>query len=467
MLVMLFLICTPVGAQPQGASVPPNLDIKKRHFYDSLTMFFRAYGEGSTESQLTLGDCIKIAEDNSNDLSIARSKTRSAADRIEEVKSAQNPQLSASAYYLKQGPIPSFTIPGFGGPIQLISDTNYDLKLTASYLISNFGLIDIAKKVAFLSYMQSKVDEDRVRADLELNVIRNFFTLVENEGFVTVAKRAISAKELQYKIAKANFDEGIFPKFEVIQASVGLKNAELSVVEAARGMELVRAQVRNLLGIQQTAALDVRRPAFLMYPTPELEKAIDVAFLNRPEMAQLDIAVDIARANVDLAANGKNPSILLVSTYDQMTEGFGRTPTAWTTSLNFQVPIFDGGTTWAKIKQAKESLTQAELARDQLKRNIALEVKSSHLSVIESRQKLDTAEANLEQAQEAYDIALVRYEEGIGTNLELDNALVNYLNANATVLSAYCEYERSWASLVHSMGLLLKGGYYDQGNGKN
>lgn len=451
------------GTETPKAILPRNLDLKRKHFLDSLTLFLQEYQQEAILDTFSLESCLKMAEENSNDLAIAISKSRAAADNIDKVKSQKNPTLSALGTYSRTGPIPQFNIPGFGGNIKIMNDVNYDLKFTAQYLITNFGTFENAKKVAYLNYIQTKVGEDRVKSDLDLKILESFFTVVETKGFVAVAMQAIKAKELQCNLAKANYEAGTFPKFEVIQANVGLKNAQLEVIKAAKRLELVKANMRNLLGLKQTKEFDIRRPRFILHPVPDLESAIKTAYENRPEVTQLDIAVDIATTNVDLAYSGYNPTLLLVTTYDYQTENFARTPTQWNLALNLQVPIFDGGLAWAQIKQAKEALLQAKLAREQLKRDIALQVKSAHLSVNESIKKMETAEANLEQAQEAYDIALVRYQEGLSTHLELDNSLVDWLNSHAALISAYCEYQRSWASLIYAMGLSLKGVYYEQG----
>lgn len=442
--------------------VPANLDVRKRHLYDSLTMFFQEFERGAVSNSLTVEQSMKISEQNSNDLAISESQTRSAADKIDEVRSLQNPTLGITGTYYKIGPIPEFVIPGSTNPVKLMSDSNYDLKFTAQYLLSNFGNLQNSKKAACLNFMQSKVGEDRVRSDLLLSVVLSFFNVVEKKGYMAVAEQGIRAKELQYKLARDNFEAGTFPRYEVIQANVGLKDAELLVIQSAKELELQKANLRKLLGLDQTAELDVRRPRFAQYPLPNLEECIELAYKERPEITQLQLAVEIAKVNVDLAYGGKNPVLLLVSTYDNQTQTFASTPSQWNLAFNFKIPVFDGGLTWAQVKQAKESLEQANLALAQLKRDIAFQVKSAHLSVMESIKKFDTAEANIEQATEAYDIALMRYQEGISTHLELDNALVVYLNAHANLLSAFCEYQRSWAALMYATGSSLKGVYYDQ-----
>jgi len=460
-LILLFVPSPFLGAEEYSRDFLPTLDIQKKHFYDTLTLFFVDYGESEEPGAMTVNECLRIAKENNLDLSIAASKSAQAAYKIDEVKSAQNPTLNGLGTYMQRGPIPQFSLPG-GGSLDVVNSSSYDTRLTAQYLISNFGILDNSKKIAYLNYIRSRVDEDRVLSNLNLDVLKTFFTIVETKGYVGVARKAIKARETQFSIAKAHYDEGVFPKYEVIRANVSLKQAEETIITAARVYELTKAQLIKILGLEQTVTVDVRRPRFEVYTLPELEYCIDQSYKYRPELIQLDIAVQIGKANVDLAGCGKNPTLLLTGTYDYQTPNFASPPSSWTAMFTVQVPIFDGGATYSRINQAKESYSQSILAKDQMKRDIALQVKSAHLSVIESLKKMDTAEANLDQAKEAYDIALIRFQEGVGTTVDLDNALVGYLQSNSSLLSAYCEYQRSWATLVNAMGYTVKGVDYEQ-----
>jgi len=459
-LILLSATSPSLTAEEYSRDFIPTLDIQKKHFYDTLTLFFDQYGETDEPGAMTINDCLRIAKDNNLDLSIAASKSAQAAYKIDEVKSAQNPTLTGLGTYMQRGPIPNMN---FGGmSFSMVNNSNYDTRLTAQYLISNFGILDNTKKIAYLTYIRNRVDEDRVLSNLNLEVLKTFFSIVETKGYVGVARKAIKARETQYSIAKAHYDEGVFPKYEVVRANVSLKQAEETIITAARAYELTKAQLVKILGLEQTVSIDVKRPRFEVYRLPELENCIEQSYKYRPELIQMDLAVQIGKANVDLAGCGKNPTLLLTSTYDYQTESIAAQPSAWTAMVSISVPIFDGGATYSKVKQAQEAYTQAQLSRDQMKRDIALQVKSSHLSVIESLKKLETAEANLDQAKEAYDIALVRYQEGVGTTADLDNALVGYLQSNSSLLSAYCEYQRSWATLVNAMGYTMKGVDYEQ-----
>ncbi len=459
-VILLVLQAAPAKGQ-ETYGIPSNLNIKDRHFYDALTIFYMNYGDPLQPGAMTIGQCLAMAEQNSNELAIAYSRTKEAGFKIDQVRSAQNPTLSAVTTLLDQGPVPVATIPG-AGSFPLGTAFNYDLKLTAQYLVTNFGLLDSSKKVAGLNYVRTKVDEARVMSNLNIETIKAYFTLYETKGFVAVAREGIHARETQYKIAKANYDEGVFPKLEVIRANVTLKQAQQDIISASKALELVKARLRTIMGIEQTKELDIQAPHFGAHTLPDLQETIDTAWKNRPEVTQMNLAVDIARTNIDVAIGGINPTLLLISNYDLKSESFGSSPSSWNTMLTLQVPIFDGGATWSKVQQSKEVLTQNISALDQLKRDIALQVKNAHIIVMESQKRMETEEANLEQAKEAYDITLLRYQEGIGTNVELDNALVSYLQSHSTLLQAFCSYQRAWADLLYSMGLPLKGVYNGQ-----
>ncbi len=432
----------------------PVFDVKTGHFYDVLTLLFRSIAPEDAQSAITLKESLEIAEKQSMSLANARSKVNELYYRVDEVKSAKNIIVGASGSATYSGPVQ--TIEFDGNTMALGSYMNWSSAVTAQYLISNFGLFEDARKMAWLSYLNAKLDEERLTEDLYSSVITSYMGALETTGLYVVAENAVELRKQQMEIAKAKYEEGISPKYDMLTTQVNLKEAEQSLITSRRAMELNKASLKNIMGLPQTQFLTVVRPIYFAKNDLDLPSAIDMAYKNRIEMAQMDMTVEIAKTNCDLAAQGKNPNLLFNGRYSLQSVGFGSSPYGWSTGFSLNIPIFDGGQTKAQLSQAKEVLKQSEYAREQTRRDIDLQVADALLRIDESRKKLQTAEASLDMARESYEISFVRYKESVGTFLELDSATVSYLQALVTLSSAYCEYERSQSNLLYSTGLLVK-----------
>lgn len=466
LLSAFFFSVSPACAQEQQEETPivkkqdcseiQVLDVESSHFHDSLTTLFKKL-EPENESSipvLTLKKSLEVAEKKSMALAIARSKIDEAYYKIDEVRSGKNIIAGITGNASYSGPIQ--TIEFEGTSMSLGSATNWSGAFTARYLLTNFGLIEDAKKSAWLNYMSVKLDEEKELTELYNSITTSYFGVLETSGLHIVAKNAVELRRQQLEVAQAKFEEGVSPKYDLLTAKVNFKSAEQDFNSSQRAMESNKSALKNKMGLDQSEDFFVLRPASISTEDTTLESSVDMAYQNRIELAQMDMVVDMAKKGFDIAAQGKNPSLLVNGSYSLQSVGFGKMPYAWSTALALDIPIFDGGETKAKMNQAKEQIKQAEYSREQLKRDLSLQVKDALLRISESKKKLQTAQAALDLAKETYEVSLVRYKENVGTFIELDSATVNYTSALADLSSAYCECERSQLNLLYSTGLLVK-----------
>jgi outer membrane protein TolC len=103
-------------------------------------------------------------------------------------------------------------------------------------------------------------------------------------------------------------------------------------------------------------------------------------------------------------------------------------------TLNFQMPLFDGGIRELDVQDQQENLIQAELQLEQLKKNVGLEVKRALLAVETLEATLATLKKEVTLAQENYRITAKQYGVGLATSLDV-NTTLNTLNQLRTQLT--------------------------------
>ena len=421
------------------------LNVKDKHFYDALSIFFGGIINDENGKTMTFPEVLHKAEENSIEIETAKSKTNEASYVLDEVQTAKNLTVSGTANL------------GYSQPVSTgVHEWNWSAGISTNYLLSNFGKFEDQKKMAWLSYISAKMDEERLLTELYKDVSSSYLTVLELEGLHIVAQSSVVLRKEQMKIAKAKYEEGISPKYDMLTSLVSLKNAEQSLITAKKSLDLSKANLLKMMGMPQTETINVLRPKYISNDQYLLEDAILLGYGNRIEMSQIDLAIKIAQTNLDLMSKGLAPSLYWTNSYTRQNENMGRKDYSFNSVINFSIPIFDGGYTKAKKNEAKEQLRQAELSKESLERNIALQIKDAILQVDESKQKLNTAEAATDMAKEAYLISLVRYKENVGTYLELDDSTTGYLNALSSLSSAYCNYERAQINLLYSLGIIVE-----------
>ncbi len=444
----------PPAGKPTENSVilKPALDVTGGHFYDVLTLFFSRVLPPSI-SDLTLSQALIIAQDNSLELKKAHSQREQSFYKFQELESGKRVKVSGTASLVYNGPLPSVEFAG--NKMALGNDKNWSTGLQAQYLLSNFGLFEDARRSAYLAYTVASFEEERVLAELYRKTINSYFDTLEDSGFYFVANQGLELRKKQYSTAELRFNNGVAPRYDLLTSRLAVKDAEQRVTSAYKSMEERKSLLKNILGLPQQREISITAPYYISNISQNLDENVSLAWCNRIELIQTDLSVELAKLGIDIAAQKKNPTLALNASYSLQSESFGRELYGWSATVALNVPVVDGGETKALVNQAKEVHKQSLLSREQLKKDLALAVQNALLRVEESRKKLETAEASIDAAQEAYDISYLRYREGIGTFLELDSSTVSYISSLVSLSSAYCEYERSKAHLLYTVGLLI------------
>lgn len=127
-----------------------------------------------------------------------------------------------------------------------------------------------------------------------------------------------------------------------------------------------------------------------------------------------------------------------------------------TAGLTFSVPIFDGLNKSYKIQQNKIKLEQIKFQRTLLENSIDTEVQQSRTNLENGVRSLQNQNENMSLAKEVYEVAKIKYQQGVGSNLEVveaDNdyktAQNNYYNALYVALISLVDYQKALGILTN------------------
>src|SRR5262249_57809851 len=125
---------------------------------------------------------------------------------------------------------------------------------------------------------------------------------------------------------------------------------------------------------------------------------------------------------------------------------------AWSATLAMTWPIFDGGNTIAKIREAKANLGAAELRIKQTALTIAQQVEQARVVVREAAQRIDAAKTAVASARENYRLAQGRFDVRVGTIIELTDAQLSLTQAHQTQAPGVADYRIGLARLDLAVG---------------
>jgi outer membrane protein len=445
----------------------------------------------------TVEQAIAVALERSPRLAQARERQTRSQESVQQQRARLRPQVSANASYTRLStalansgsggssgnssnpfPVGLQGSPPGSGSVQLtraeststggtglelgggsLNQTSFGFSLTQS--LDRWGVQRTLIHMGSLDEEIQRLDEARVKQELIFSVESEFYELLRTQEFVRVQAAAVTSSEESLRVSQEKEKAGSAAGFEVLRAETRLANQQQALLNARNQAAIARTNLTNTLGLAPTAALTPEGTTAL--PTvPELsrEKLLQIALEQRPEARQARLNQEKAVDAVRFAHQGTTPSLSLrlSGSYNPSPANAFTPKDAASLSLNFTVPLSDGGSTRAQVASARSDLRSARSQQEEYQNGIAKEVEQAVLSVEDARARLTSTAKTVEQSKEALRIAQVRLSTGIDTQLAVSDAQstlvqseVNHINARYDLLIVLARLRRTNAPKLESL----------------
>lgn len=438
-LVVLAAAASPARAQTQPQSAPP-----------------------PPPRALTLVEAITIALQQNQHLRVAAFEVNVARAQLGQAKGAQAPQVGAQATYTRtqqQGPTSiSFDDHGFTHTITLPagSPNLYDARLTVQYPLYTGGRIEAQIALAEANVKGAEATLERIKQQIVFTTRQAYFQLLLAQSGLEVAERGVAQAAETLRVARVRVAAGASPRFDEVQAQVALATARQTQVRSRNSIAQAVQALNAMLNLPLNTPL-VLRDSFVVRPVGDgVEQLVARALQSRPEFAELRARQAAAEAGIQLAESGGKPNVSAQATgsYSNtggLFAGAYATPN-WSIMLAATMSLYDGGITRERIREAQLRLQQLQATELQQKQLVELEVRQAFLNLQSAAEELAGADALVAQAQEALRIANVRFQSGVGTNLEVLNAQTSASQAEASRVQALFNYNLARATLERAVG---------------
>lgn len=273
---------------------------------------------------------------------------------------------------------------------------------------------------------------------------------------VVAAQRGLDQAKEGLRVAGARVSTGTAAQIEVLQAEVAVANAEQEVVRARTEVAAAHAGLNAALNQAQDAPLELVET---LEPRPvagTLAEAVARALRDRPEIAELQSRAAVVQASVEIAASGGRPHATVTAAYDLGNNG-GASPGVtggWSVTLGITLALYDGGLVRERVREAQLRLEQLKVMEAQARQQVELEVRQAWLALQQASGELQAASTAVRQGREAARLASVRYEAGVGTQLELLSAQASLAQAELGLSAARFGHNLARIRLILATGSL-------------
>ena len=325
------------------------------------------------------------------------------------------------------------------------------------------------------------------RGQLFLDVATAYYEVALSDRLVAIAQSTFDQAEATLKQVQAGFDAGTQPEFEVLRARVNRDNQRPIVIRQRLNRETALLRLKQLLDLPPT--MDVQMPDELGDETlaPPAPFASRVAAAERviseasdgataiaeglraplPSRAAVDSATaDVKRAEAafKLAQAQKMPSASINSSYVRVAYPGGYFPTGdfrtnWTIGASVQVPIMTGGRQKGDEAAARADVDESRARLQQVQELAGLDTRLSWAELLAARATWEASAGTVQQATRAYEIAEVRYQAGVSTQLELADSrlLLQQAQANRAQAARDVQVARARVALIADLPLNAAG----------
>lgn len=341
-------------------------------------------------------------------------------------------------------------MPGMDEGIEMGRTHNVQGGLQAALPLVNFSLwksLEISDAGVEMALQQAK----NSRWDSDMEVRKAYYmALLAQESMEAIAQSYENAR-LNYESVKKKFDQGLVAEFDLLRAEVSFAQIEPSMLQAQSANQLARKQLAVLMGLESQVEIelsDTWESLMAQLPPQESGWGMDSLVKHNPSLQLLQRQEAMLAQSVSLSRYSLLPSLSLGFGYHYSFAGNAwedfQKKKLWTpfssVSLNFSMPLFSGGKDYYNTKRAQADLLIRQLQNQDLYRQSALALSDQESKAQTAMQKMATTRRTEQSAQKGYDIAQKRYDSGLGTQLEINDAQLALMQARLQYTQSVYDY---------------------------
>ncbi|MDB6157060.1 MAG: efflux system, outer rane lipoprotein NodT family [Gammaproteobacteria bacterium] len=354
-------------------------------------------------------------------LRVAEARTRAALAQARVAQSLRLPQLDAKGSVTRERfPEQSIIPPPYGGSW----DTLSELQAALSWEIDFWGKNRAAYQQALGEARAAGLDTRAARLALSANIAHAYVQLERAYLQLDVAQATLQQREQIFKLTQDRNQAGVDSKLELRQAESALPAAREQIAQLQETIELTRNQLAALLGKGPDRGQSIQRPAASALAAVAIPSRVPSELLGRrPDILAQRWRVEAAQHGIDNAKAQFYPNVNLTAFAGFQILGAGSLVTAGNREIGVgpavSLPLFDGGKRRGNLA-ARDS--EYDIAVEQYNQAVAdglrevVDQLASFRSVDEQRSQ---QREGLATAQDAYDLATLRYREGVGNYLQV------------------------------------------------
>ena len=424
----------------------------------------------------TMEEAIDYAIEQNRQIDLKKLAIKDADAQILEYWAIGIPKVNGTVNYqhyvnLPITLLPADAFPPGGGPppmgdfieVQFGTKNNLQAQLELNTLLFDGSFFVGLKAQQMYKDLRQK-ELKQTKTEVEYNVTKAFLNVLVAEKNLEILRDNIKNLESNVEEVRASYEAGFAEKLDVDRLELSLRQLQTQLESVEVNAVIAKNLLKFQMGYPMNDPIEIAGDLEATFQA-DLVKSVDtearVEIENRPEydvaMQGLELnEVDIRRTKATYlpSINGfarHSESLQRNDLFDENAAGW-LPATIVGAGLNWQ--IFAGMDRKAKLQRAKIAKERSLKQVSQLEQSIKMEVQNARLQYNIAQRQLNDANQNLDLANEIYETTMTKFEEGVGSSIEVKQAESDYYNAQASYINKLYDLLIAYTDLRKANGTL-------------
>jgi outer membrane protein len=327
--------------------------------------------------------------------------------------------------------------------------------VVANQLVSDFGRTRSLEQSAKLHNASQNQNVTNTRAQVLVEVQQEYYRALASESVLKVARATLDLRRLTLRQVTALAQSSLRSTVDVSFAQVNESQAELDLFHAENDATASHARLAAAMGYDRDQPFSLSDEPLPPSLDPDVDALIGQAKRERPDLAALQLNREALDRFADAEKRLRNPTINVAAVAGLAPIRDNRLPESYSAAgVNVNIPVLNGGLFKARREEAESRAAAAAKDVQDLSLLIARDVRVAWLDANDAFRRLDVTARMVAQANEALRLAQARYDNALGSIVELNQAQLNQTSAEIAAASAKYDYLSARAALSYSTGIL-------------
>lgn len=440
-----------------------------------------AAGLAGAPQTFDLARTIQAGLQSSADVQTATRNVEIDRKRSDEAAAEGRPNVAASGTAIRYDQATKIAFGG-GPPIEILPTHQEILTFNVSNRFDITGQIRAASDQARLQSLADEFILSQVRNARILRAQTIYFNTLRAQHQVDVAQAALNNAQRQLQDATNLNAAGVGQRIDVLRAQTQVSTAQQSLTAAQNNLGIAETSFNDLVGQPLTAPERLLDPPGVILQQPvtdfprvgapdtkaqvplpdapqevsgiNIANSLENANRQRPEILQAQVNVRVAETGIKLSRAGLEPTFSLSAAgnyYPTPSFQFPRQRTAQLTAT-LNIPLYDGGATRDRVQESRLRTENAQTSLASTQSDVALDVRQAYLNLATAAQQISAANAALQSAIGARQLAQLRYQGQVGLYLEVTDAQAALVQAENNQVDAVYNYLVTRAQFQNAVG---------------